>query len=148
MLGHDLRDLLNLTPPNRGRVRDQSWKLTMHTVRKGFQSSPNRGWVRDGYRHPWYNDQIDGFQSSPNRGRVSDPPQKFVMRIKGLQGRLHFVGLVIAILPAFIFECRSEPRCFANDFIALHALHFLHGGMRVSAFRNRKCKTIVIRSFI
>ena len=75
-------------------------------------------------------------------------PQKFVMQIKGLQGRLHFVGFVIAILPAFIFECRSEPRCFANDFIALHVLHFLDGGMRVSTFQNRKCKTVAIRSFI
>ena len=74
------------------------------------------------------------FQSSPNRGRVSDPPRKFVMGIKGLQGRLHFVGSVNAILPVFIFELRSKSRCFTNSFNALHVLHFLHGGMRVSAF--------------
>ncbi len=86
------------------------------------------------------------FQSSPNRGRGQSPPRKFVMRIKGLQGRLHFVGFAIAILPLFIFEYGSKSRCFVNDFITLHVLHFLHGGMRVSAFSNRKCETVVIRS--
>ena len=101
MLGHDLRDLLNLTPPNRGRVRDRirlfldrSTKpvSVLSKMRKGSRPELGVGDERgapearfsplqseEGFATLTQLERKDGvkkFQSSPKRGRVRDTKRR------------------------------------------------------------------------